>query len=70
MAFLLLLCPSKPADTLVVPVEQMVSPENFSDILVTAVTGRWGICKVTAGAWASGEESDVWKGVSSWETFT
>ncbi|KAK4812334.1 hypothetical protein QYF61_017111 [Mycteria americana] len=31
---------SRPADALVVPVEQMVSPENFSDILVTAVTGR------------------------------
>ena len=59
VAFLLLLCPSRPADALVVPVEQMVSPENFSDTLVTAVTGRWGICKVTAGAWASGEESDM-----------
>lgn len=46
-------------DALVVPAEWMFSPENFSDILVTAVTGRCGICKVIAGAWASGEESDM-----------
>lgn len=57
--FVLLPCPSRQG-VLVVPVGQMFSPENFSDVLVTAVTGRWGICKATAGAWASGEEdSDI-----------
>lgn len=60
IVFVLLPCPSRQEAVLVVPVEQMFSPENFSGVLVTAVTGRWGICKVTAGAWASGEEdSDI-----------
>lgn len=70
IVFMLLPSPSRHEDVLAVPVEEMFSPENFSGVLVTAVTGRWGICNVTAGAWASGEEdSDIWKPVSSRATF-
>lgn len=58
-AGLLLLCPSRPAGALAAPAAQPASPESFSETLVTAVTGRWGICKVTAGAWASGKEPDL-----------